>query len=592
MESYYIILEKVIRYIYEARRDVEDLLKSLFRREENINYNKLRKCLLNLKSVEWIEKYRNGIYSDVIHNVEEQIIEHVKQMKDSAMEINIDLDNFDKIKHVYQIILQINTIKCLEKFIPDVVKDIDEVNNWFKEITNKESLKHYIIIVENTCKNIRSLFTSNCIFVLNDLEEFIRHYSTYIQQEMESSFETIKHSQNEDKKEIYEKVRILSNRLRELFEIKTKYSRVWSCFSNKNMIKYWQNELSYYLTDLSDEIEKITITKRINTLKDKLMIVKALSTLDRFREDEKFINIYHKYQNIFFIQINDAQKQVLDAITNNDYERVAFEIKALQLSNEIGEYFYQQAKQILNSRLHNLMEDTKTHVIILGNNLEIKEIKFIVDNLRRIQRAQQFVSEHVNELTELDAYVIEIKILIEERIIRFLEGVQVLISIHYFCKVDQKLVLIILVRSLLGNYCTEKVLNRMEEVKRYQDIVLTKDIIEKYSNMDITEYNLDPPTNLFAEVGEFSNTNPLYYGALNKIKEIIVKKFREELKQATLVQPPNLENNHIRRFELAVKYLPETIRIALEIDLKHCKDDINQLIQNNKNKLKTTVHLN
>ncbi|CAF3422074.1 unnamed protein product [Rotaria sp. Silwood2] len=288
-------------------------------------------------------------------------------MKDSAMEVNIDLENFDKIEHVYQIVLQINAIKCLENFIPDVAKDIDQVDTWFKEITNnvfiviKETFNvekwekqkyesidfnkveqgfHYL----DVCKKIRLLFTSNFIFVLNDLEEFIRHFSIYVQKEMESCFQTIIHSQNEDKKEIYEKVRILSNRLGELFEIKTKYSRVWSCFSNKHMIEYWQNELSHCLTDLSDEMENITITKRISTFKDKLMIVKALSTLDRFREGEKFINIYLKYQNIFFTQINDAQKRVLDAITNNDYERVAFEIKTLQSSNEIGEYFYQQAR--------------------------------------------------------------------------------------------------------------------------------------------------------------------------------------------------------------------------------------------------------
>ncbi|CAF4669375.1 unnamed protein product, partial [Rotaria sp. Silwood2] len=118
------------------------------------------------------------------------------------------------------------------------------------------------------------------------------------------------------------------------------------------------------------------------------------------------------------------------------------------------------------------MEDTKTHVIMLGNNLEIKEIKSILDNLRRIQRAQQFVLEHLNEPIELEAYVTEIKILIERQIIRFLEGIQVLINIYNFSKVDQKLDLIILVHNLLGKYCTENVLNRIEEVKHYQNIVL------------------------------------------------------------------------------------------------------------------------
>jgi hypothetical protein len=103
--------------------------------------------------------------------------------------------------------------------------------------------------------------------------------------------------------------------------------------------------------------------------------------------------------------------------------------------------------------------------------------------------------------------------------------------------------------------------------------------------MDISGYTLNPPTDIFERFGQVNQTNPIYNEALNQIREKIIMKFREELDKAKSKQPPDSENIHIRRFESAVKYLPEKMRTAIEVELKHCKDDIVQLIRDNENKL-------
>ncbi|CAF4919305.1 unnamed protein product, partial [Rotaria magnacalcarata] len=41
----------------------------------------------------------------------------------------------------------------------------------------------------------------------------------------------------------------------------------------------------------------------------------------------------------------------------------------------------------------------------------------------------------------------------------------------------------------------------------------------------------------------------------------------------------------MRRFESAVKYLPESMENALEIELQHCKGDIKRLVQYSELKL-------
>ena len=104
--------------------------------------------------------------------------------------------------------------------------------------------------------------------------------------------------------------------------------------------------------------------------------------------------------------------------------------------------------------------------------------------------------------------------------------------------------------------------------------------------MDISQYTLNPPVEIFEKLGQVTNTNSVYNQTLIGIKEKILDKFTEELNKAKSKRPLELENEHIRRCECAVKYLPETMKNALEVELRHCKDDIGQLIRSNENKLR------
>ncbi|CAF4680283.1 unnamed protein product, partial [Rotaria sp. Silwood2] len=117
-----------------------------------------------------------------------------------------------------------------------------------------------------------------------------------------------------------------------------------------------------------------------------------------------------------------------------------------------------------------------------------------------------------------------------------------------------------------------------------KDIVSTN-VVDKYAEMDMNQYTMNPPADIFARFEQVNNTNPVYNEALSTIKEKILTKFREELDKAKSKQPPDSENIHIRRFESAVKYLSEAMRSALEVELKYCKDDIVLRIRDNEKKL-------
>ncbi|CAF1539244.1 unnamed protein product, partial [Rotaria sordida] len=129
-------------------------------------------------------------------------------------------------------------------------------------------------------------------------------------------------------------------------------------------------------------------------------------------------------------------------------------------------------------------------------------------------------------------------------------------------------------------YCTKGVFDGIEQIKEYRNKIVLDEIVGKYSDMDIDKYILNPPIDIFEKFAQVRNINPIYTQALNKLRENIINKFRQELKLAKLVKPPNPSNIHIRKFESSVKHLPETIKNVLEVELKHCKEDINSIIQN------------
>ncbi|CAF1456466.1 unnamed protein product [Didymodactylos carnosus] len=217
------------------------------------------------------------------------------------MEVNLDLDNFDKIEHTYKIVSEINAMKPIEKIITSVGSHIDAVNSC--NDTNKE--------------------------------------------------------------DIFETARMLLSRLQEVSELKTKYLCVFSCISNQKIFDEWQKELSRYLVELSDKMENLSVTQKIEALNTKLLIVKALSRLDGFLEGEKYIDVYHD-------------------IKNTDYVQVASGMVALQSSNEVGKHFHEQAKRAPGVGLDSMMKETKSQAIMLGNNIEIERITSIVGNLEEM----------------------------------------------------------------------------------------------------------------------------------------------------------------------------------------------------------------
>ena len=565
--SYSHLWENIVSSLHDSTRTVEELLRSVSRLESKVNDEKLKEYLSSLANTQWIEKYRPGVYVDVTEIVKKKLIACAVEMKESVVKMSLEFDQFGQIESASRLVEKIEWLTQFENIAPGILQHSVEINTWLETaITNAfvsiqmtfskttgEELGYRAVDWKRAekafqylemCKKTRLSLTS----AFSALEEFVVSYYHFVQKEMEHSFDTIKQYPSKNKDEILEQARLLSVRWQELLEIKTKYIRVFSCSSNRNIMEDWENQLFTYLSDIEDEMHLFSISLQMKALQDKLVVLKVLSLFDRFFAGEKYRNVYNTYQKIFFTRTRATFDQIVDDIGKRDYERVDYEMRTLQLSGDIGDHFFVRAQQALNVSVGNLCEETKTRALLLRKNLDSSEVKSLVDNLRRIQRAEKFTADYLDRSQDLDECVREIQSLIEDRMQQSLKNITALISVHSFRHAEEELASIEFIRRLLGRYCTERVSTDISEMQFYQRQFAVDQIIEQVATRDISDYFIYPPIELFSRLAEASSTNPIYSNALNRIREIIGAKLMEELEKARLAQVSSSSNIHLRRF--------------------------------------------
>ncbi|CAF4440771.1 unnamed protein product [Didymodactylos carnosus] len=279
--------------------------------------------------------------------------------------------------------------------------------------------------------------------------------------------------------------------------------------------------------------------------------------LDSFLDGEKLRDIYVNYRDKFNSRVSGSSEKVVDAIRQHDYERVAHELMELKLAGDIGEYFFAENKRVLNGILGDFMEETITLVNRTPrNNLNIEGIRPVIENLKRIQRAKQFVFEYLNTPEELDKCITEVKLMFEKRLKQFLV----------------------------------EITDEINRIKESLNQFVLHEIVAKYSNMDIDAYTRNPPKEIFERFKEASNKNPIYDQAKDKIRDNIYDKFEKELEQAKSTLPPTSSISYMKRIESALRCLPEDMKNYLQQKVELYKEKINQIAEEIENDLQNAIN--
>ncbi|CAF3712867.1 unnamed protein product [Rotaria sp. Silwood1] len=378
----------------------------------------------------------------------------------------------------------------------------------------------------------------------------------------------------------YDKIERIDNIVSEIHEMRVVKEIVPNIDEHiEKITSQYRNEIDNVFTIIKDTFDFEKWKKQKDSILGFSIAEKRISLfgcfkLDRFLKGKKYNDIYATSQHVFLNTTNDRDRKVIEDINNFKYEHVGNDMITLKTANQVGQHLFAQANRVLNIGLYNLMEETKIQTIMLGNTIEIQEIRSIVENLRRIQNAT------------IDLCINEVKKLIEGRIKLFLVSVNDLIKINNFYEADEKIKSITLVSNLLGTFGTQYIFEQIEELNKNLDIVVSNVVVKKYAEMDMNEYTLNPSKDIFDKLGKVSDINPRYAKPLDEIRRSILTKFRIELDETKKKQPPNSDNIHIRKFDSGVKYLPEDMQETLKKDLQHCIVEINKNIEKHNSDLK------
>ena len=135
----------------------------------------------------------------------------------------------------------------------------------------------------------------------------------------------------------------------------------------------------------------------------------------------------------------------------------------LQSSNDVGKDLHEQAKRPVNTAFRQLIEEITTQTIMLEKHLQIDEIQTIVDNLKKLAKAKQFMLHDRNEAGKIACCMSEAKKVIEDKMINCIENIKSFIDNHHFYEADERIDSIGKIHYLLSSYNTDRVSKKIEK---------------------------------------------------------------------------------------------------------------------------------
>jgi hypothetical protein len=129
----------------------------------------------------------------------------------------------------------------------------------------------------------------------------------------------------------------------------------------------------------------------------------------------------------------------------------------------------------------------------------------------------------------------------------------------------------------LAKYAPNELSEKINQLKGEKISVTLNSLVSDYSDASVDKFTQNGSVNLFKKLEESQDLNADFKLIMSILKEIILEKFRNEIKiahQIEMNESLNAALRYLRRFEAAVKYLPADIKNMLEIELEHCKIDL------------------
>ena len=301
----------------------------------------------------------------------------------------------------------------------------DQENNYLK---NKESdiiNKKNIIENEKRVKSIFELISHNKLNILSDYNSFLKEKIHIMKENDFKLFKEIEYLKREVKN-LFIKIKIKSDRLWHLFDIRNFLICVKESISMRQLPLFFKFYNSDYLDDLSkinendiyvlEKMEKPKKTLNLFRIPTNLIVyISALSGFDKNNIDKRFAKYLDNKYIIFetpeeFIdKYIMTEKDMLDHLRNSLFKKNFNEFEKIKLMNQIDELdrkskifedFYNRSKKVYNKIKKNynkqnnqlilLKEDENENKTEENDKIEIKEDEFF-EKERKIKNNEIFL---------------------------------------------------------------------------------------------------------------------------------------------------------------------------------------------------------
>jgi hypothetical protein len=373
--------------------------------KNNINNNQQKKISLSMKNIE---------------------IKNISPIEMKLRNELLDIQNFQDIhlgcnnySSKYNFKESTKNRALIKKYIHD------QENNYLK---NKESdiiNKKNIIENEKRVKSIFELISHNKLNILSDYNSFLKEKIHIMKENDFKLFKEIEYLKREVKN-LFIKIKIKSDRLWHLFDIRNFLICVKESISMRQLPLFFKFYNSDYLDDLSkinendiyvlEKMEKPKKTLNLFRIPTNLIVyISALSGFDKNNIDKRFAKYLDNKYIIFetpeeFIdKYIMTEKDMLDHLRNSLFKKNFNEFEKIKLMNQIDELdrkskifedFYNRSKKVYNKIKKNynkqnnqlilLKEDENENKTEENDKIEIKEDEFF-EKERKIKNNEIFL---------------------------------------------------------------------------------------------------------------------------------------------------------------------------------------------------------
>lgn len=446
----------------------------------------------------------------------------------------------------------------------------------------------------HACKAIKDLQQEHAltqqIFV-----NMLKKYAKTMADRINTLFNTIRHASIEasDAQNAKNSQELLAL-LRQFNHIKEHCPRCFTLFST-TLLDQFKAQLEECKAELADEMLVMQGSRNTQGLKTKLGVAKALSRFDFLVDGEKFTDIFVRYREAFFAETK-ISAEILRAIKELSCADIADHFSKLSnLNDQVSVNNLNTLNDTLSRTLLGFCEDTKTTTIMVGGTIDqntLKTVKILVDNLNKIKEVQTLLQTYlkapiVEQLQETIAFV---KSSISQLVIKFLDAIEASLDMNNFLDCDIRMELVGQIRTLLGSYCTQEIVSKLDNLRARISSVLDN-VVQKYTALTLVDYPIYPPKDICEKLHQVCGRDQNYGQALSKIKDVIFQKCRDELGLARACALPAERNPHIRVVDTATRFITAEYRAALMVELDNLKEDIAGTVAENKSRVEQLIKL-